>query len=275
MTSKANPGTCRYAYPLCPTDPEQLVHYLNNHNGGFFRFFSAPQQGQQNLEQFYNQFTVPGQYGLQSNDQNQQNYGLYSNVNQANYGLQRPGLYNGAHPQQGYGLNYPHNQNQYGNPFRYKNNNDNDRNKIQKRIQNNKHSKFMENDFDTGDQSSKWLFPERLPDNKFEFNKVREDRNLKFPEENDQTTTEAQSFNRKSRGFNFPGIQSNRAYTDYYNYLPLASTFNNNLFQLDTYTNADSQRMYKDDIETIYVVRGNGDPNNPEIIKVRPGETLQ
>ncbi|KAL0868166.1 hypothetical protein ABMA27_007717 [Loxostege sticticalis] len=77
MTSKGNTASCRYAYPQCPTDPEQLVHYLNNHNGGFFRFFNAPQQQiPQNLEQFYNQLSG---YGFAQ--PNQQNYGLYNPQN--------------------------------------------------------------------------------------------------------------------------------------------------------------------------------------------------
>ncbi|XP_001950236.1 protein pygopus [Acyrthosiphon pisum] len=31
---------CTTAYPTCPRDPDQLINYLNNHNGGFFRFFN-------------------------------------------------------------------------------------------------------------------------------------------------------------------------------------------------------------------------------------------
>lgn len=30
---------CLQAYPTCPRDPDKLIEYLNNHNGGFFRFF--------------------------------------------------------------------------------------------------------------------------------------------------------------------------------------------------------------------------------------------
>ncbi|XP_044765166.1 uncharacterized protein LOC123321564 isoform X2 [Coccinella septempunctata] len=53
-SSKGNAGSCMYAYPECPRDPEKLVDYLNNYNGGFFRFFSGLNpQHQQN--QFYGQ----------------------------------------------------------------------------------------------------------------------------------------------------------------------------------------------------------------------------
>lgn len=40
-TSKGNTYTCNSAYPNCPADPDRLVQYLNNHNGGFFRFFNG------------------------------------------------------------------------------------------------------------------------------------------------------------------------------------------------------------------------------------------
>jgi hypothetical protein len=43
ITAKGDPNTCFSAYPTCPRDPDRLVDYLNNHNGGFFRFFGAHQ----------------------------------------------------------------------------------------------------------------------------------------------------------------------------------------------------------------------------------------
>jgi hypothetical protein len=43
ITAKGDPNTCFSAYPTCPRDPERLVDYLNNHNGGFFRFFGTQQ----------------------------------------------------------------------------------------------------------------------------------------------------------------------------------------------------------------------------------------
>ncbi|KAI4502577.1 hypothetical protein M0802_002489 [Mischocyttarus mexicanus] len=39
-TSKSNPRNCYQEYPKCPRNPDQLIHYLNNHNGGFFRYFN-------------------------------------------------------------------------------------------------------------------------------------------------------------------------------------------------------------------------------------------
>ncbi|KAF7390863.1 hypothetical protein HZH66_009343 [Vespula vulgaris] len=44
-TSKSNPRNCYQEYPRCPRNPDQLIHYLNNHNGGFFRFFNKLNHG--------------------------------------------------------------------------------------------------------------------------------------------------------------------------------------------------------------------------------------
>lgn len=37
---------CTKAYPTCPRNPDQLIDYLNNHNGGFFRYFNGLPQRQ-------------------------------------------------------------------------------------------------------------------------------------------------------------------------------------------------------------------------------------
>lgn len=34
-------GECDAAYPRCPRDENQVLYYLNNHRGGFFRFFNG------------------------------------------------------------------------------------------------------------------------------------------------------------------------------------------------------------------------------------------
>ncbi|KAK2582327.1 hypothetical protein KPH14_004664 [Odynerus spinipes] len=39
-TSRGSPRNCYQEYPKCPRNPDQLIYYLNNHNGGFFRFFN-------------------------------------------------------------------------------------------------------------------------------------------------------------------------------------------------------------------------------------------
>lgn len=41
MSSNGNNNRCIYSYPKCPTDPDDLVYYLNNYNGGFFRYFNG------------------------------------------------------------------------------------------------------------------------------------------------------------------------------------------------------------------------------------------
>lgn len=38
-TSQGDSSVCYREYVRCPRDPRDLVYYLNNHNGGFFRFF--------------------------------------------------------------------------------------------------------------------------------------------------------------------------------------------------------------------------------------------
>ncbi|XP_046745582.1 uncharacterized protein LOC124410904 isoform X2 [Diprion similis] len=38
-SNKGDPSVCYEEYVRCPKNPRALVHYLNNHNGGFFRFF--------------------------------------------------------------------------------------------------------------------------------------------------------------------------------------------------------------------------------------------
>lgn len=61
-TSKGDISACLTAYPTCPRDPDQLVYYLNNHNGGFFRFFNQqlqqPFQHQQFAQNYVNAFKL-------------------------------------------------------------------------------------------------------------------------------------------------------------------------------------------------------------------------
>ncbi|XP_011497582.1 PREDICTED: LOW QUALITY PROTEIN: uncharacterized protein LOC105361959 [Ceratosolen solmsi marchali] len=39
--NRGRPYSCYREYPRCPQNPEQLILYLNNYNGGFFRFFNS------------------------------------------------------------------------------------------------------------------------------------------------------------------------------------------------------------------------------------------
>lgn len=64
-------GYCDSAYPRCPRNEDDLLFYLNNHRGGFFRFFNGGAGGLGDENQLQN---------LQSFQQNQQNYG--SNTDQ-------------------------------------------------------------------------------------------------------------------------------------------------------------------------------------------------
>lgn len=338
MTAKGNLGTCRYAYPQCPTDPEQLVHYLNNHNGGFFRFFNAPQLSspQQNLQQFYNQLSVPQnyglyqpQYGLQQSFSQQnygsyqgqppQNYGLYPNAPGTHgYGFPNPNLYGNNIGTQNYGPNYPY-QNNYG--LKFKSNDENKKDSIQKRIQTKPVTYTEEQGYkddlpDNDDHNSKWLFPENVDNIKYvrseQNHYLRDSKGLKFPEkEIQQTNIVAQDdFNRKGKGFAFPNKQNNVKYVNYVNHYTIPdymytnnfdnnynryynANFNNNNNYNENYAtmsainkkyyqnnfvyhNQYDQNTHNDDgLETVYIVRGNGDPNNPEIVKVKPGEIIQ
>uniref|UniRef100_A0A182PEQ7 Uncharacterized protein n=1 Tax=Anopheles epiroticus TaxID=199890 RepID=A0A182PEQ7_9DIPT len=47
-------NSCDAYYPKCPKDEMQILYYLNNHRGGFFRFFSNGEQGPQ--QQQYQQY---------------------------------------------------------------------------------------------------------------------------------------------------------------------------------------------------------------------------
>ncbi|XP_041983261.1 uncharacterized protein LOC121736244 [Aricia agestis] len=222
VSSRGNPASCRYAYPQCPTDAEKLVHYLNNHNGGFFRFFNSPQQ-QQNLEQFYQNYQPP------QPDQNPypQNAGQY--------GFYKPNLYES--------------QQQYGSAYNY---NRHKTSKIQKRIQNKPNSNSVDED------DAKWTFPDGNADLDNGFYAEEDVNNFKFPESN--------KYDRKTRGFTFPtNFVENPTYKEPTNDKFIFSNQN------QAY---DDKRKYQYNKYTVYVVRGNGDPNRPEIIKLKPGQSI-
>ncbi|CAB3365519.1 Hypothetical predicted protein [Cloeon dipterum] len=52
-----DPYRCYRSFPNCPRDPDRLVDYLNNHNGGFFRLFeptpTAPSASSYNTKRPY------------------------------------------------------------------------------------------------------------------------------------------------------------------------------------------------------------------------------
>ncbi|XP_073959184.1 uncharacterized protein [Choristoneura fumiferana] len=316
MTSKANPGTCRYAYPDCPNDPEELVHYLNNHNGGFFRFFAAPQLNQQQgLEQFYNQLSGQN-YGYYQPQQNleqagygqlQQNYqyqqlqgaypqqqGVYQGQNLQQQGLyqnqnvQQQGFYHNV-PQVGYGQNVyqnqnfgHHNPNLYGNsygfygkgyPYQNANFNRFKSSTIQKRIQNTPGAEYVKNN-----ENSKWLFPESsIPGVKDVYDQTRLGKVLKFPESSINSVIGAE-------GFTFPGIQSNREYLfsnieaeteDFFDVTRGVNGYRNeNYYNHGLHGSNSNNYDNSNNVRTLYIVRGNGDPNNPEIVHLAAGQTL-
>ncbi|CAH2053983.1 unnamed protein product, partial [Iphiclides podalirius] len=274
MSSKNNSASCRYAYPLCPTDPEKLIYYLNNHNGGFFRFFNAPQRGLQNIGHLYD--------GL-----SQSSGGLnpFLHNDGADNNLYQQYEHNGIqdYSQQNYGVRFPYKEDKYGllNNVRFKNNvNLNETYRIEKRIQN-RPGKYVDssedlNFDDENYQTAKWSFPEAHKDF-IKSDSFRVGKGLKFPdyvnEEND-----VNSIKRDPRGFVFPDTLNNH-------YLDFKKYQGNNLSPHSKYHNDFDANIYKvhnypdgydkeQSIRTVYVVRGNGDPRNPEIIKLRPGQSV-
>lgn len=76
---------CHTAYPRCPRNEEDLLYYLNNHRGGFFRFFNGgaafgeDQNSQYNPnheQQQHNQYQQ-GQYQQNQYQQNQYQHNQY------------------------------------------------------------------------------------------------------------------------------------------------------------------------------------------------------
>ncbi|XP_031624175.1 uncharacterized protein DDB_G0283357 isoform X2 [Contarinia nasturtii] len=63
---------CHTAYPRCPRNEDDLLYYLNNHRGGFFRFFNggAAFGDEQNYQHNPNQYQTPSA----SNQYYQQNH---------------------------------------------------------------------------------------------------------------------------------------------------------------------------------------------------------
>ncbi|KAI5726714.1 hypothetical protein M8J76_007382 [Diaphorina citri] len=69
-TARGDSRQCLTAYPLCPRNPDQLVDYLNNHNGGFFRFFNQQLPHIPQYAPFYQnnyQSNLQGSFGNQQN----------------------------------------------------------------------------------------------------------------------------------------------------------------------------------------------------------------
>ncbi|XP_044575596.1 uncharacterized protein LOC123259300 [Cotesia glomerata] len=46
--NRGNPDVCYQRYPQCPRSQNELISYLNNYNGGFFRFFNYHNTGSYN-----------------------------------------------------------------------------------------------------------------------------------------------------------------------------------------------------------------------------------
>ncbi|CAH0596533.1 unnamed protein product [Chrysodeixis includens] len=282
VTSKNNPAACSRAYPQCPNDPEKLIYYLNNHNGGFFRFFGQPELSQpHNLEQFYGY--LAGQYGL----------------------LQPQGAPNRYPNTGGYGL-LPQ--------YRELNEAKDIKAEAEERIQNKPHVNALDDvsSFDA-DDGPKWAFPEKdktrddehvfrkepertvresnslkFPDDRpadeirdihkpIDYKYVRKQKNVFFPEENNYQTNDEKYQGNYEHNYNYNNY--NNGYSNYdHNYQrPVSVNSNTNDYVYDYNHNIYVKRprdVRPTDVTTLYVVRGNGDPNHPEIVRVRPGQSV-
>lgn len=85
-TARGNSKVCLSAYPTCPRNPDQLVHYLNNYNGGFFRYFSG-QPSPHHQNGYQNRYA--GKYPFESTEQNAEEriqnrpHAVFSQVNRS------------------------------------------------------------------------------------------------------------------------------------------------------------------------------------------------
>lgn len=278
VTSKGNPSACRHAYPQCPNDPEKLLNYLNNHNGGFFRFFGQPEvpQQPQNLEQFYNYLS--GQNSVQQQPQQ-----IYTNLRPGGYGFLTQNPYVNS---QQYGVNYNREQNS----FRDAGNNETE---IEARIQNKPGPNVLDDDNDLSaiedqDRGPKWFFPDN--DNKIQgmrydrenFKTKKQERpsrgskTLKFPDDRSSDDRreiyKVRDYVRKQKSIYFPGQRYSQFKRPIYQ---TTTPVNHEEYEFDHKHNFYVKRpkvMNNDDV--VYVVRGNGDPNHPEVVKVKPGQSV-
>ncbi|XP_076303915.1 uncharacterized protein LOC143222002 [Lasioglossum baleicum] len=59
-SNRGDSVACFRAFPKCPRNPNQLVYYLNNYNGGFFRLFNRIHLGKRReVNRFRNQHRAP------------------------------------------------------------------------------------------------------------------------------------------------------------------------------------------------------------------------
>ncbi|KAJ0172025.1 hypothetical protein K1T71_011998 [Dendrolimus kikuchii] len=257
MTSKGNPSSCRYAYPQCPNDPDELVYYLNNHKGGFFRFFNnikgKPYSGGTQNFQSYSEY--------QSSRTDPNNLGLYNNHKK----YSRKDAYDKGNEETDVAIN----------------------SNTLARIQN-KPANVLNNNFIV---KTKWLFPDDVQND----DDVRFVKELKFPSYDDSDTDydfDIKNYKRKGKSIAFPDRNNDDRYATKYNKNYNESNKNNySRYVADTKTdyvfdyvhNFYVKREKKtiksptddDDIKTVYIVRGNGDPRHPEVVKLRLGQSIQ
>lgn len=88
LSNRGNAYECNVNYPKCPRDQERLLYYLNNHQGGFFRFFDMKQSYQHYQQHHKNQQyqqNPQGNYHYQQDHQNGLHYNIYLNQMKPNH----------------------------------------------------------------------------------------------------------------------------------------------------------------------------------------------
>lgn len=146
---------CNYAYPKCPSDPDRLIHYLNNQNGGIFRFFN----GQNRRIQNYNPRD------------------LFQNI------------YNMYNPSQDQVLNYLNNQNQ---PYSQNNQNQFYSQSNQNNIYSPTHEQilnYLNHQHYTTENTVENIKNSQFPEHLSADFRTRREKSLKFPTENIDTKT--------------------------------------------------------------------------------------
>ncbi|KAF9414741.1 hypothetical protein HW555_007437 [Spodoptera exigua] len=210
-------------------------------------FFGQPEQSQQpqNLEQFYNYLS--GQYGFQQHHQQQQNYGLLRPHGQGyGYPNQNPSI----NPQN-YAHNYYQGQNRYRNGEM-----ETAESEIQERIQNKPAINILEDENDQSanayqDNGSTWSFPE---DGYTRKGSKRE--HIRINKETEK-----------------PVYFQEHNHFQIYSHYQTTTPVNLEEFVFDHKHNFYVKRpkaVNVEDVNVVYVVRGNGDPNHPEVVRIRP-----
>ena len=219
---------------------------------------------------------------------------------QQGYGFPRPNQSQGYgfSTQNPYAHQYNYGQNYYNAQMGYRNAKSID-SEAEARIQNKPEVNVLEADSDLNSDesqvtSSKWSFPDEGNKNSNGRDKVKKrkqpkrtrkperqrqpergSKTLKFPDDRSDDRQEVQmirDYPRKEKRIFFPEEQYFQKYT---NYFETTTPVNSEEYYFDHKHNFYVKRPKALETDSVvYVVRGNGDPNNPEVVRVKPGQSI-